>query len=71
MKIPWTVSVEREDAEIIDRMCEIMGISRSKLIQSAIRGYVIAAKTSGILKKHKAGPWDLIKYMQAGVKLDI
>jgi len=71
MKIGFTISVEQEDAETLDRMCDIMGITRSKLFESTVKGYVATAKVSGILKKKKAGPWDLVRFMTAGVKQEV
>lgn len=66
MKVPFTVSIEKEDFDVLKRMCEVMGITQSKLMESAIRGYVLAAKGSGILKRKKATGADLVRFFAAG-----
>lgn len=66
MRRPLTISIEEEDARDLKRMCEIMGITVSSLFESSIRGYLLVAKTSGLFKKKKASPADMIRLLSAG-----
>jgi hypothetical protein len=70
MKTPFTISIEEDDAKAIKAMCEILGITVSKLFEDAVRGYVLAAKSSGILKKKKATPMDLVRLFGKGCTMD-
>ena len=71
MKVGWSISIEEEDARTLDKMCEIMGISRTKLMESTIKGFVVTAKASGILKRKKANPIDMVKFFAAGTQVEI
>lgn len=71
MKVPIAISVEQADAEVLKQLCAIMGIQMSKLFESTVRGYVLTAKASGILKKKKANPMDLVKLFAAGTQVSI
>lgn len=70
MKVQLSLSVEQEDAEALKRMCEIMGISVSKLMESAVKGYVLTAKASGLFKRKKVCGADLIRLFGTGVLQD-
>lgn len=70
MKKSMTISIEEDDERVLKRMCEVMGITVSKLVEDALRGYLIAAKTSGLLHKKKATAADLLRFLGKGCTLD-
>lgn len=71
MKMALSISVEEEDAETLRKMCDIMGITISKLFESTVRGYVVTAKTSGLLRKQKATAADLVRFFAKGAMQDV
>lgn len=71
MKKQLSISIEEEDERVLKQMCEIMGITVSKLVSDACRGYVVAAKVSGLLNKKKATAADLLRLFGKGLVKDI
>ena len=70
-KYPLTLSVDREDYEVIKKMCEVMGITQAKLFESTIKGFVFTAKASGLLLQDKAKAQDLLNFFTKGQEYEI
>jgi len=70
MKIITSVTIDEDVKRDAERMCEIMGISVSKMVNDALKGFVIAGKAAGIFKKSKANTADLVRVFGKGISLD-
>lgn len=70
MKKILSISIEEEDERELKQLCAILGIPVSQLFQEAARGYVKAAKMSGLFEKKTASKLALIKLFAKGAMLD-
>lgn len=73
MRKPLTIAVDEEDEKVLRELCEVMGISMSQLFRDTVRGFVITAKATGILRKAKQGKismLDKVKFMAKGMQQD-
>lgn len=62
--------MDRDTLRDLRIMCRIMGITMSKLLDEAAKGYVIAGRKAGIFGKKKASALDLMRLFEEGKKLD-
>lgn len=70
MKTVMSISIEEELKKEAERMCAIMGISVSKMVCDALKGFVVAGKAAGLFKKSKANTADLVRLFGQGARLD-
>lgn len=66
MKVPLTISVEKEEMDILKDFCAKARVPVSLLFEGYISGVVQAVKIKGLHKKEKIGKLDFFRLMAGG-----
>lgn len=70
MKVPLSISIDEDDMKALKLLSEKTGLSVSSFFELHTKGFVRAAKLSGILGKKEPSKLDVLRFLGQVAKME-